>query len=726
MRARLLVRIGLLIGLLVAAISAGLVPPADAQQPTDVEVLWIRWADRGNPQVIRRELEKINPDDRVLVYFHGGGFAKPADLKDKDEVFLRQVNLLEPFDKIVIFDFLSPDEPSQRGSIFDWTKDWLGGWLGYRTAHPTQQQVGFVTQHVKAIAKQMRRGSLPNAAGFSAGGVILRESVFAGAEYNVETLLDVPDWAAGQPVTLDEMSRVNTLNILYSQVPEGEGFWEGASLHGAPLIVPSELPPGKEVHIVDMGAIGHRSMLDPHGSVVRYVALANRGELIGNVAPLADDELAPNLGIDCPPRCPPFFPPKRGGAGALYPAPVPAQLGGIDFSSVDVTYLVEYSNEDAYGLAYVVRATKAGGGGPTIDPELGTQASSDAFFVWLSLPNGTFWANLNPTEPERVIDDDLGRTDVGRVLLEADLQLKKDTARLTHPESDGGREFWTRLDACARGGNGSASERDSEIALNHRTWVVPGEVTVSADDSYIYIVDAPLDVKLESEYARIGSAGEEVDASEFQLCGEAVLKELVLPKLIEEVNQGPQYRDLRSVFYSRVLAEWYKSLSNHGLFQGVADQGDIESLRSEEQWNPEEIFDRYKDSFENGEYDITTEEEAIEGNLMVTRIQQLFMGGIDLTTVHMNPISQEELLKETPELEQQLGDALLLGAYQDEHEYWAGGALVLDVTVQGQGMIDEPRQTTGGSDWWLAIAVGVGLGVLGALAIGVPLLLRRL
>lgn len=59
---------------------------------------------------------------------------------------------------------------------------------------------------------------------------------------------------------------------------------------------------------------------------------------------------------------------------------------------------------------------------------------SDAFFVWLLHPPESFWVNLSPTEEDRVIEHSLGRTDVGKVMLEADLLLKKTAARLLHPD----------------------------------------------------------------------------------------------------------------------------------------------------------------------------------------------------------------------------------------------------------------------------------------------------
>ena len=45
------------------------------------------------------------------------------------------------------------------------------------------------------------------------------------------------------------------------------------------------------------------------------------------------------------------------------------------------------------------------------------QDVSDAFFVWLLYPPESFWVNLSPTESDRIIENNLGRTDVGKVML---------------------------------------------------------------------------------------------------------------------------------------------------------------------------------------------------------------------------------------------------------------------------------------------------------------------
>ena len=54
-----------------------------------------------------------------------------------------------------------------------------------------------------------------------------------------------------------------------------------------------------------------------------------------------------------------------------------------------------------------------------------TQELFNYFLIGLSLPNDKFWVNLRPDAPEQIIDPLLEKTDMGRIMLEADLELKK-------------------------------------------------------------------------------------------------------------------------------------------------------------------------------------------------------------------------------------------------------------------------------------------------------------
>jgi hypothetical protein len=110
-----------------------------------------------------------------------------------------------------------------------------------------------------------------------------------------------------------------------------------------------------------------------------------------------------------------------------------------------------------------------------------TKALLNYVFVGIALPNDSFWVNLRPDGEDNVIDESLAKTDVGKILLEADLQLKKDTAKFTSPETLEGKTYWDKLYKKAEELFGY---ENITIPTLTRPWIVPGEI-ISQPESYV-------------------------------------------------------------------------------------------------------------------------------------------------------------------------------------------------------------------------------------------------
>lgn len=166
---------------------------------------------------------------------------------------------------------------------------------------------------------------------------------------------------------------------------------------------------------------------------------------------------------------------------------------GVDFSSLELRYVADTGGSD---MSYAFRALPSAERG---DPRVGldmAEEASDAFFVWLALPPSAFIVSLNPSQPDLIVDSEFGRTDAGRILLEADLRMKKTTAALIHPDTDLGRQYW---DSLAWSGD--------DLCVASRMWIVPAEAVVHEDAGELYILEAPLDVRTEAQHLEIdGSA----------------------------------------------------------------------------------------------------------------------------------------------------------------------------------------------------------------------------
>ena len=259
--------------------------------------------------------------------------------------------------------------------------------------------------------------------------------------------------------------------------------------------------------------------------------------------------------------------------------------------------------------------------------EENTQTLLKYFFIGLSLPNDKFWVNLRPDAPENIIDDDLAKTDVGKILLEADLQLKKDTASFTSPQTPEGKVYWDKL--YKKAGELFGTENITIPTLT-RPWIVPGEIIIREAPDNAYIYKATLKVMLEEDYLSNQKTEElknqrtaynfsDPRLKELNQYSTQLIKELIIPKLTYQVNTSKRYAPLRQVYYSLILAQWfkarYRSQSTEYRAQRTEDRkannylrlidsGNLTNLILKEPYDKQAYFRQYQKSFQDGEYNL--------------------------------------------------------------------------------------------------------------------------
>jgi hypothetical protein len=108
-------------------------------------------------------------------------------------------------------------------------------------------------------------------------------------------------------------------------------------------------------------------------------------------------------------------------------------LGGINFTAIQLNYISTFSDRGFGVFNFALKAKKAEQGDEIINIEEASELSLISFCIGLTLPESEFWVNLNPWEPDRIIEKDLEETDIGRIMLEADLQMKKDFSKYDNP-----------------------------------------------------------------------------------------------------------------------------------------------------------------------------------------------------------------------------------------------------------------------------------------------------
>lgn len=382
-------------------------------------------------------------------------------------------------------------------------------------------------------------------------------------------------------------------------------------------------------------------------------------------------------------------------------APSP-DAGGTDLGTAELRHLADPGPDQ--GLRYSVRGLSTA---RDMDHETGRanlQQASDAFFVSLALTPDKLWVNLNPAEPDRIIDPALAATDAGRVLLRADLELKKSVGRLIHPDTELGARFWGSL----------SYGPDRQVCLSFRQWIVPGPAEVRTGEDSLTILEAPLQVRLESDYrkdhaqdkAQCASAGQDVlDRNE------RVYRDMILPAVQKAVDTAPEYADLRRVHLSRVAAAWYRDLSSRRIttYGSHVDSRDTTSWPAREPWSPRKIFDDYVASHTKGEF--TASKDETKGDHIITHTH--VYGGVDLSHVPFTEVDDAQLQSRWPNQVTAAADSAQRLAPESSTRVWLG----VHGTPQPPEVLAAVADQPGLGKWaWAGIALAglVGLFVLWA------------
>lgn len=304
------------------------------------------------------------------------------------------------------------------------------------------------------------------------------------------------------------------------------------------------------------------------------------------------------------------------------------------------------------------------------------------FQIGLSLSNDKFWVNLRPDSEDEIIDPLLERTDLGRVMLESDLQLKKDTAAFTSPQSPEGRLYWDKLYQKARELFGS---EPANIPTLTRPWIVPGEIIVKETDTSAYIYKANMKVMLEEDYLKTTnpiSSGQMYAFSdprmkELNSYSTQLIREMILPKLTKDVNTAKRYAALRQVFFSLVMARWFKERfrGKSGEYPQTIDSNNLEGLTSKEPWSKSFYFNEYKKSFEKGEYNLKEQVSTISGQV----IRSYVSGGQQFERMNISGIGLKTRI-----VTGLMTLALLLGLTPAEGDARCGSARCITVDIQEQ------------------------------------------
>ncbi len=249
----------------------------------------------------------------------------------------------------------------------------------------------------------------------------------------------------------------------------------------------------------------------------------------------------------------------------------------------------------------------------------------DYFKIGLTLPNTCFWVNLRPQDTSNMIDPYLEQTDLGKIMLAADVQLKKDLAAFTSPDSREGMRYWNALYEKAEALMGSEGV---EIPTMTRPWIVPGEIILRQTENGVYVAKAVLKVMLEEDYRQEPVVSSDPRLQALNEYSSELIRKHILPRLTREVNSSRKYAQFRQAYYSLVLAQWFKSVPSRlpASLRLLADSKNLKGLTSKIPWSKDELSRVYNESFSKGEY---SKMEAATGPRGIV-VRRYFSGGIKM------------------------------------------------------------------------------------------------
>lgn len=249
------------------------------------------------------------------------------------------------------------------------------------------------------------------------------------------------------------------------------------------------------------------------------------------------------------------------------------------------------------------------------------------FLASLTVPDEDQWVNLSPHEHDRIIKDNFGNTDMGRDLLAQDYLLKQITASMIYPDSELGKSFWNKVRERALKEFGDAN---IPVDTFNKVWIIPDRAKVYESGNVAVIADSHLKVMLEEDYMSL-KAHEGITAlpdGPHQMASR-VVKEIVLPELEKEINEGKNFAKVRQVLSAMILATWFKrSLKETLIGKIYMDKSRIKGFDNDPAEN-EQIYQRYLAALKKGVFNFIKEEEDPETQESLPR--KYFSGGFKHT-----------------------------------------------------------------------------------------------
>ncbi|MBF0490152.1 MAG: hypothetical protein HQL15_05965, partial [Candidatus Omnitrophica bacterium] len=234
------------------------------------------------------------------------------------------------------------------------------------------------------------------------------------------------------------------------------------------------------------------------------------------------------------------------------------------------------------------------------------------FLTCLTVPEKDLWVNLSPYEKNRIAPESFGVTEMGKSLLEQDYLLKQMMASLSYPENSLGREFWQKVYQKAKELYGTTNV---PVGTFNKVWIVPQSASVYVRGNGAFVSHSKLEVMLEEDYTAFENNKDKRNVSNSPQEAKAaapfaqIIREVILPQLRQEVNEGKNFAVVRQVYSAMILATWYKRhLKDSLLGKTYVGKNKVTGVDVEDKDVKEKIFQQYLKAYKKCVYNYIKED----------------------------------------------------------------------------------------------------------------------
>lgn len=266
------------------------------------------------------------------------------------------------------------------------------------------------------------------------------------------------------------------------------------------------------------------------------------------------------------------------------------------------------------------------------------------FFTALTVDEDKLWVNLSPYESNRIIDDSLAQTELGRDFLTQDYMLKQIASSLTHPNTSLGREYWDNID-----------EKQNIADTIQKVWIAPDLASVNEYNGTVYISDASLKVLSEDDYLAMSLNNISNDS---RLAKSPTNK--ILASLKDDINNGERFARLRQIYNAVILAKWFRYKFQNSIYDENFDSNKVQFLETAMNNSKEFVYAKYKEAYAKGIYKIQEKHSPSQRKLY-------FSGGLKLAIENL-PVSE---LKYKPDFDGNkiiIESSAIFNVLNEEHE----------------------------------------------------------